>query len=267
MNILGWFLLGLTGWISLLSKGLRSLLHHNSKASILRQSSFFMVQLSHPYMTTGKTTALTKWILVGKLMSLLFHMLPSFVIAFLPRSKCLLISWLQALSSVVLEPKKIKSVIAPPFPPPICHEVVRLDIMILVFWMLSFKSAFSLFSFTLSKSSLVPLHILPLEWYLHIWGCCYFSQQSWFLLNDLSSLAFHMRYSAYKLNKQGDNIQPCHTPFQVLNESVVPCKVLTCFLTHKQVSQEAGKMVWYSHLFKNFPVCYDLHSQRLWCSQ
>ena len=112
MNIQGWFPLGLTGLISWLPKEtLKSLLqHHNSKASILWHSAFFMVQLSHPYMTTGKLIALTIWTFVGKVMSLLFNTLSRFVIAFLPRSKCLLILWLQSLSTVILELKKIKSV-------------------------------------------------------------------------------------------------------------------------------------------------------------
>ena len=91
---------------------LKSLLqHHSSKASILQHSAFFTVQLSHPYMTTGKTIALTRQTFVGKVMSLLFNMLSRLVITFLPRSKCLLISWLWSLSAVILEPKKIKSVI------------------------------------------------------------------------------------------------------------------------------------------------------------
>ena len=83
--------------------------HDSSKVSILRCLAFFIVQLSHPYMTTGKTIALTRWIFVGKVMSLLFNMLSRLVIAFLPRSKCLLISWLQSPSAVILGPKKIKS--------------------------------------------------------------------------------------------------------------------------------------------------------------
>ena len=97
MNIQGWIPLGLTGLISLQSKGLLKSLaqHHSSKASILRCSAFFMVQLSHPYITTGKTTALTRWTFASKGMSLLFNMLSRFVIAFLPRSKHLLISWLE----------------------------------------------------------------------------------------------------------------------------------------------------------------------------
>ena len=99
------------GWISLQSKGLsKSLLqHHSSKASILRHSAFFIVQLSHLYMTTGKTITLTRWTFVGKVMSLLFNMLSRLVITFLPRSKRLLISWLQSPSGVILEPRKIKS--------------------------------------------------------------------------------------------------------------------------------------------------------------
>ena len=87
--------------------------HHSSKASILQHSAFFIVQLSHPYMTTGKTIALTRRIFVGKMMSLLFNMLSRLVITFLPRSKCLLISWLQSPSAVILEPPKIKSLAVP----------------------------------------------------------------------------------------------------------------------------------------------------------
>ena len=99
-------------WLDLLAvqKTLKSLLqHHSSKASILRHSAFFIVQLSHPYMTTGNTITLTRWTCVGKVMSLLFNMLSSLVIVFLPRSKHLLISWLQSPSAVILEPRKVKS--------------------------------------------------------------------------------------------------------------------------------------------------------------
>ena len=92
-----------------------------------------MVQLSHPYMTTGKTIALTRWTFVGKVMSLLFNMLSSLVIAYLPRSKRLLISWLQSPSAVILKSKKIKFVTVPTVFPSICHEVMRLDAMILDF--------------------------------------------------------------------------------------------------------------------------------------
>ena len=92
-----------------------------------------MVQLAHPYMTNEKNIALTRWTFVGKLMSLLFNMLSRLVIAFLPRSKCLLISWLQSPSAVTLEPKNIKSVTVAPVSPSICHEVIGPDAMILVF--------------------------------------------------------------------------------------------------------------------------------------
>ena len=111
MNIQGWFPLGLTGWISLQSKGLSRVfsLHHSSKASVLWCSAFFRVQLSHPYMTTGKTVALTRRTFVGKVISLLSNKLSGLVITFLSRSKRLLISWLQLSSAVILEPKKIKS--------------------------------------------------------------------------------------------------------------------------------------------------------------
>ena len=113
---------------------LKSLLqHHSSKASVLRRSAFFMVQLSHLYTTTGKTIALTIRTFVSKVMSLLFSMLSMFVIAFLPRSKCLLILWLQLPFAVILEPKKIKSVTVSTVSPSICHEVIGPDAMILVF--------------------------------------------------------------------------------------------------------------------------------------
>ena len=134
-------------WLDLLAvQGtLKCLLqHHSAKASILRCSAFFTVQLSHPYMTTGKTIALTWWTFVGKVMSLLLNMLSRFVITFLPRSKRLLISWLQSPSAVILEPKKIKSDTVSTVSPSISHEVLGPGAMILVFWMLSFKPAFTL---------------------------------------------------------------------------------------------------------------------------
>ena len=117
-------------WLDLLAvQGtLKSLLqHHSSKASIFWHSAFFTVQLSHPYMTTGKTIALTRWTFVGKVMSLLSNRLCSLVITFLPRSKCLLISWLQSPSAVILEPPKIKSATVSTVSPSICHEVMGLD--------------------------------------------------------------------------------------------------------------------------------------------
>ena len=122
--------------------------------------SLFIVQLSHPYMDTGKvqlshpykaTITLTRWIFADKVMSLLFNMLSRLVITFFPRSKCLLISWLQSPSAVILEPGKIKPATVSTVSPSICHEVMGLHAMILVFWMLSFKPTFSLSSFTFIK--------------------------------------------------------------------------------------------------------------------
>ena len=108
----------------------RLLQHHSSKASILRPSAFFMAQLSHPYMTTGKSIALTRWTFVGQVMSLLLNMLSRLVITFLPSSKRLLILWLQSPSAVILEPQKVKS---DTVSPSICHEVMGPDAVILVF--------------------------------------------------------------------------------------------------------------------------------------
>ena len=134
-------------------------------------------------MTTGKTIA--RWTFVGKVMSLLFNMLSRLVIAFLPRIKHLLILWLQSSSAVILEPLKINSATVYTS---ICHEVMGLDVMILVFWMFSFKKNFSISSFILPRGSLV-LHFLPQGWcHLHIWGYWYFSQQLLFIhCNHLSS--------------------------------------------------------------------------------
>ena len=123
-------------WVDLLAvQGTlkRLLKHQSSKASILQHSAFFTVQLSHPYMTTGKTTALTRQTFVGKVISLLFNTLSRLVITFLQRSKCLLISWLQSSSAVILEPKKIKSDTVSTLSPSISHEVMGLDAMIFIF--------------------------------------------------------------------------------------------------------------------------------------
>ena len=151
-------------WLDLLAvQGtLKSLLqHHNSKASILQRSAFFTVQLSHPYMTTGKTIALTRRTLVSKVMSLLFNMLSRLVITFLPRSKRLLIAWLHSPSAMIWEPPKLKSDTVSTVPPSISHEVMGPDATIFVFWMLSFKPTFhSLLSLS-SRGFLVPLHFLP----------------------------------------------------------------------------------------------------------
>ena len=141
-------------WLDLLAvQGtLKSLLqHHSSKASILQCSVFFIVQFSHPYMTTGNTIALTRWTFLDKVMSPLFNMLCRLVIDFLPRSKHLLIFWLQSPSAVILELQKIKSLSVSIVSLSIYHEVMGLDAMILVFWMLSFRPTFSVSSFTFIK--------------------------------------------------------------------------------------------------------------------
>ena len=119
--------------------------------------------------------------LCRKVMFLLCNMLPRFVITFLPRSDCLLISWLQSPSIVILEPKKIKSATVCIFSPSICHEVMGLDAIIFIFWMLSFKPAFSLSSFTFIKRLFSSLSLSVIRWWhLHIWGRWYFSRQFWF---------------------------------------------------------------------------------------
>ena len=141
-----------------------------------------MVQLSHPYVTTGKTIALTIWIFVSKMMSLILNMLSRFVMAFLQRSKCLLISWRQWPSTVILELKKIVCHYFHCFPVHLpwsdrtgCHDLSFLNV--------SFKPAFSLSSFTFIKRLLSSSSLSAFSWYhLHIWGCWCFSQQSWFQL-------------------------------------------------------------------------------------
>ena len=149
--------------ISLLSKGLSRVF----SSTTIQKHRFFgaqpsiKVQLSHLYMTPGKTIALTRWTFVSKVTSLLFNMLSRFVIAFLPRSTCLLIQWLPSLSAITLEPKKIKSVVASTFPPSICHEVMGPDATVLVIFMLGFKPAFHSSLSPSSRGSLVPLHFSP----------------------------------------------------------------------------------------------------------
>ena len=192
-------------WFDLLAvQGiLKSLLqHHSSKASILWHPAFFIVQLSHPYMTIGKTIALTRRTFVGKVMSLLFNMPSRLIIAFFPRSKHCLISWLQSPSTVILEPKEIKSVTLSIVSPSIFHEVMGSDAMILVFWMLSFKPTFSLSSFTFikrlfSSSSLCAIRVVPSA-YLRL---LIFLPAILIPACASSSPAFRMMYSAYKFNK------------------------------------------------------------------
>ena len=178
-------------------------------------------------MTTGKI-ALTRRAFVGKVMSLLFNFLSRLIITFLPRRKHLLTSWLQSPSAVILEPPKIKSLTVSIVSPSICHEVARLDAMILVFWMLSLKPTFSRYSFTfikslLSSSSLSAIRVVSSA-YLRL---LIFLPAILIPACTSSNPAFHMMYSAYKLNKQGDNIHPWRTPFPIWIQSVISCPVLT----------------------------------------
>ena len=164
---------------------------------------------------------------VGKVMSLLFNILSRLVIAFLPRSRCLLLSWLQSPSAVILEPKKIKSLIISIVFPSICHEVMGLDAMVLVFLMLSFKPAFSLSSYTFIKklfSSSISAIRVVLSAYLKL---LIFLPAILIPACASASLAFWTMFSAYKLNKQGDSIQPWITPLPIWNQSVVPCLAFT----------------------------------------
>ena len=187
-------------WLDLLviQGTLRSLLqHHSSKASILRCSAFFIVQLSHPYVTTGKIIALSRCTFVGKVMSLIFKMLSRLVRTFLQRNKCLLISWLQSPSAEILEPPKIKSLTVSIASSSIHHEVMELEAMILVFWMLSFKSTFSLSSFTFikrffSSSLLSAIRVVSFA-YLRL---LIFLPEILIPACASSSLAFCMMYSA-----------------------------------------------------------------------
>ena len=151
-------------------------------------------------------------------------MLSRLVISFLPRSKHLLVSWLQSPSAVILAPQKIKSDTVSTVSPSICHEVMGPDDMILVHWMLSFKPTFSLSSFTFikslfSSSSLSAIRMVPSA-YLRL---LIFLPAILIPVCASSRPAFRMMYSACKLNKQGDNIQPWHTPFLIWNQTVVPC--------------------------------------------
>ena len=230
VSIQSWFPLGLTGLISLLSKRLLSLLSlHNSKASVFQHSALYMIQLSHLYTTNGKTIALTRWTFVSKVISLLFNTLSRFIIAFLSKSKHLhFMAAVTVCSDFGAQENKISHCFHSPRPPlSICHEVMGLDAMIFIFWMLFFAS-FSLFSFTLLKrlfisSSLSAIRVVS--------SACLklllFLSAILVPACDSSSPEFCMIYSAYKLNKQGDSMQAWHTPFPILNQSIVPCPILT----------------------------------------
>ena len=266
VNIQDWFPLGWTDWISLQSKGLSRVFSNTT----VQKHQFFGTQLffNHPTLTSihnyWKNHSLDYMDLVGKVISLVFNMLSSLVITFLPRSKHLLISWLQLPSTVILEPRKIKYVVVSIFSPSIFHELMGPNAMSLVFWMLSFKPAFSFPSFILIKiafrSSSLSAIKMESSAYLRL---LMFLPAVLISACNSSRLSFHMMYSAYKFNKQGDNIQTCHTPFSILNQSVVPCLLLTCFLTCIQVSQDIGKVVGYSLLLKNCPQFVEIHTKTL----
>ena len=192
-------------WLDLLAvqETLKSLLQHcSSKVSIPQLSAFFMVQLSHLSMTTERSIALIRWTFVHKVMSLLFIMLSRLVIAFLPKSKHLIITWLQSSSAVILEPEKIESAAVSIVSPSIFHEVMGPDAIIFIFWMLSFKPVFFtllfylqqeapqfLFTFCHKGGGTCRSEIIDISPVILIPACA------------ASSPAFCMMYSAYKLNK------------------------------------------------------------------
>ena len=228
VNIQGWFPLELSSWISLQSKGLSRAF----SSTTIQKHQFFSTQpslwfISHIHTCLlKKPLALTIQPFVHKVMSLIFNTLSRSVIAFLPRSKRLIFLWLQSLSALLLEPKKMKSVTVSIFSSSICHLVMGLD-FILAFWMLSWKPAFSLSFFTFikklfSSSSLSAIRVVSSA-YLKL---LIFIPIVLIPACESSSLAFHIMYSGYKLNKQGDNIQSWHTTFPILNQSIVPCLVL-----------------------------------------
>ena len=196
MHIWNWFSLWWAGWITLQSQGL-SRVFSNTK---VQKHQFFSAQLSlwsNSHIHTRllkKTIAMIRWTFVGKVMSLLFNMLSRLVIAFLPRSKCLLISWLQSPSAVILEPKKIKSVTISIVSPSICHEVMAPDAMILVFWMLSCKplSSFTFIKRLFSSSSFSAIRVVSSA-YLRL---STFLQAVLIPACASSGPTFHMIYSA-----------------------------------------------------------------------
>ena len=226
---------------------LKSLLqYHRPKASILWRSAFFRVQLSHPYMTTGKTIALITWTFASKAMSLLFNMLSRLVIFFLPRSKHLLISWLQSPPAVILEPPTQNKIFHYFHCFPInLHEVMGPDAMILVLWMLSFKLTFSLSSFTfikrlLSSSSLYAKRVVS-SVYLRS-----FSSLPATLVPACASPARHFSWCTLHIRWIS---RVTIYNFDVLLfylEPVCCCMSSSncCFLTCIQISQEAGQVVW-----------------------
>ena len=263
INIQSWFPLGLTGLIFLPSEGLSRAFSNTTVGNHQFFSShlfFYGATLTsiHDY---WKNQAFTRWTFVSKVMSLLFNMLSSLVIAFLPRSKHLLISWLQSLSTVILESKKIKSVTVSIVSPSICHEVMGPDAMILVFWMFSFKPTFSPSSFTFIKRlfsySLSAIRVMP-STYLRL---LIFLPAIFIPACASSSPVFLMMYSASKLNKQCDNIQPSHTPFPIWNQSFVPCPVLTV------ASWPAYTFLKRQVRWSGIPISWRIFHSLLWSTQ
>ena len=272
MNIQDWFPLGWTGWISLQSKGLSRVFSNTT----VQKHQFFSAQLSlwsnthiHTWLLT-KAIALTKRTFVGKVMSLLFNMLSRLVIAFFPRSKHLLISWLQSPSTMILEPKKIKSVTVSVFFPLLFAMKWRTRYHNLSFfecWVLSqlFHSPFLL----LSRGSTVPLCFLPLRVvssaYLRL---LIFLPAILIPAYKSCSQAFCMMYSACKLNKQGDNMQHWCTPF--CSFEPVHCSMSSstcCFLSYTHFSGGRSGGLVFPSLSEFSTVYCDPYSQRLWHSQ
>ena len=217
VSIQDWFPLGWTGWISLQSKGLSRVFTNTT----VQKHQFFGIQLSlkvqpsHPYTTSGKTIALTRWTFVGKVMSLLFNMLSRLVITFLPRSKCLIFT-----AAVIIcndfGAQKIKYLSVSIVSLSICHEVIRPDTMIFIFWMLSLKLTFSLSSVTFIKrlfSSLLSAIRLVSSAYLRL---LIFLSAILIPTCASSSPTFWLMYSAYKLNKLGDKYTALTSSFSNL---------------------------------------------------
>ena len=195
-------------------------------------------------------------------MSLLFNMLSRLVIAFLQRSKHLLISWLQSPSAVILELQNIKSVTVSIFPSSTCHEVIGPDTMSFVFWILSFKPAFSLSFFTFIKRlfSSSPLSAIRVVSSVYL-RLLIFLPAVLIPACASSSPPFHMMYSAYKLNQQGDNIQPWHTSFPIWNQSVVQCLVLTV------ASWPAYRFLRRQVRWSGIPISWRIFHSLLWSTQ
>ena len=237
--------LGLTGLVSLQSKLLSRVF---SNTTVQKQqffsTVFFMFQLPHLYMTPGSIIALTRQMFVGKVMSLLFNTLSRFVIGFFPRGKFLLISGLQSQSTVILEPKKRVCHCFPCFPIYFPWSLPWSSLF--ERWVLSqlFNSPFS----PSTRGSLVPLHFLPLGWcHLHIWDYWYFSWKSWFQLCFIQPGISHDIFWI-EVKQAGWQYTALTYSFPDLEPVCSMSSSNCCFLTRIPFSQEADKVVWYSHL-------------------